>query len=88
MNGNECVVCKKYYYKIKEHYNFTGIYRSSAHQSCSLLLKEMNLYRISFYNLQKYDSHLFIKEFAGEESEIDAISLTEEKYISFTKEIK
>ena len=60
----------------------------AAHQSCNLLLKRSEFIPVFFHNLQKYDSHLFIKELANEKGEISAIPVTEEKYISFSKEIE
>ena len=41
-----------------------------------------------FHNLQGYDFHLFIKQFAKVSGELSCIPSTEEKYISFFKKIK
>ena len=43
---------------------------------------------IIFHNLQGYDAHLFIKQLACLPGELNCIPSTEEKYISFSKNIK
>ena len=43
---------------------------------------------VIFHNLQGYDAHLFIKELACLPGELNCIPSTEEKYISFSKNIK
>ncbi|CAH3190830.1 unnamed protein product [Porites evermanni] len=43
---------------------------------------------VIFHNLQGYDSHLFIKQIARLEGDLNCIPSTEEKYISFSKSIK
>ena len=40
------------------------------------------------HNLQGYDAHLFIKQLARLEGDLNCIPSTEEKYISFSKSIK
>ncbi|GFS52152.1 uncharacterized protein TNIN_303761 [Trichonephila inaurata madagascariensis] len=42
---------------------------------------------VFIHNLSGYDSHLFIKELAGDKENIDVIPNNEEKYISFSKEV-
>ena len=41
-----------------------------------------------FHNLSGYDSHLFIKKLGSPNENIDCIPNNEEKYISFSKNIK
>ena len=43
---------------------------------------------VIFHNLQGYDAHLFIKQLARLEGNLNCIPSTEEKYISFSKSIK
>ena len=43
---------------------------------------------VIFHNLQGYDAHLFIKQLARLEGDLNCIPSTEEKYISFSKSIK
>ena len=50
-------------------------------------MKNPKFIPVVFHNLQNYDSHLFIKNLGKTEGEIKCIAKTEEKYISFSKEI-
>ena len=50
-------------------------------------MKKPKFVPVIFHNLQNYDSHLFIKNLEVSEGEINCTPNTEEKYISFTKEI-
>ena len=43
---------------------------------------------VIFHNLQGYDAHLFIKQLARLSGELTCIPSTEEKYITFSKNIK
>ena len=67
--------------------HYTGKYRGAACCSCNSKMKKPKFIPVIFHNLQNYDSHLFIKNLGVSEGEIDCIPNTEEKYISFTKEI-
>jgi hypothetical protein len=42
---------------------------------------------VLFHNLEGYDAHLFIKNLGVSSGDIKCIPKTEEKYISFTKEV-
>ena len=74
--------------KVRDHCHFTGQYRGAAHNSCNLRCKKPLLLPVIFHNLQGYDAHLFIKQLASLEGELNCIPSTEEKYISFSKHIK
>ena len=88
----KCWICKEKFVKekdkVKDHCYFTGKYRGAAHKSCSRKYKKPNFTPVVFHNLTGYDSHLFIKNLAFSEGDIDCIPNNEEKYISFTKNIK
>ena len=43
---------------------------------------------VVFHNLQGYDAHMFIKQLSRFPGELNCIPSTEEKYISFSKNIK
>ena len=74
--------------KVRDHCHFTGQYRGAAHNKCNLMCrKPMNL-PVIFHNLQGYDAHLFIKQLARLEGDLNCIPSIEEKYISFSKSIK
>ena len=51
-------------------------------------MKKTNFIHVFFHNLEGYDSHLFIKNLGVSEGNINCIPKTEEKYISFSKNIE
>lgn len=73
--------------KVADHCHFTGIYRGAACQTCNSKMKNPKFFPVLFHNLEKYDSHLFINALGFEEGEIKVIAKTEQRYISFSKEI-
>ena len=74
--------------KVRDHCHFTGRYRGAAHNSCNLKYRKPNFTPATFHNLSGYDIHLFIKNLAFSEGNIDCIPNNEERYISFTKRIQ
>ena len=74
--------------KVTDHCHFTGQYRGAAHNKCNLQCRKPKILPVIFHNLQGYDSHLFIKQLARLEGDLNCIPSTEEKYISFSKSIK
>ena len=74
--------------KVRDHCHFTGKYRGAAHNKCNLICKKPKVLPVIFHNLQGYDAHLFIKQLAKIDGELNCIPSTEEKYISFSKHIK
>ena len=85
-----CHICNKELRedKVRDHCHFTGQYRGAAHNSCNLQCKKPKILPVIFHNLQGYDAHLFIKQLARLEGDLNCIPSTEEKYISFSKSIK
>ena len=85
-----CYICSKELQndKVRDHCHFTGKYRGAAHRNCNLQCKKPLVLPVIFHNLQGYDAHLFIKQLACLEGELNCIPSTEEKYISFSKKIK
>ncbi|XP_043468808.1 DNA polymerase-like [Leptopilina heterotoma] len=56
------------------------------YQYCNLNYQELNTIPVVFHNLSGYDAHFIIEAIANEfEGKIDLLSITKEKYISFTK---
>jgi hypothetical protein len=51
-------------------------------------MKKPRFIPVLFHNLEGYDAHLFIKNLGVGSGDIKCIPKTEEKYISFTKEIE
>ena len=74
--------------KVRDHCHFTGHYRGAAHNKCNLQCRKPKILPVIFHNLQGYDAHLFIKQLAKLEGDLNCIPSTEEKYISFSKSIK
>ena len=85
-----CHICSKLLNgdKVRDHCHFTGEYRGAAHNKCNLMCRKPRVLPVIFHNLQGYDAHLFIKQLASLEGDLQCIPSTEEKYISFSKHIK
>ena len=74
--------------KARDHCHYTGRYRGSACNSCNLKYRKPKFIPVFFHNLSGYDSHLFIKKLGTPNENMDCIPNNEEKYISFSKNIK
>ena len=74
--------------KVRDHCHFTGKYRGAAHNKCNLQFKKPKFTPVIFHNLSGYDMHLFVKNLGKSEGNIKCIPNNEEKYISFSKDIK
>ena len=76
--------------RVRDHCHYTGSYRGPAHNSCNLKYRKPESVSVFFHNLSGYDSHLFIKKLGSSDKKenIDCIPNNEEKYISFSKNIK
>ena len=87
---SECWICKEPLNndKVRDHCHYTGRYRGAAHNRCNLKYRKPKFIPVVFHNLSGYDSHLFIKNLGFTSGNIDCIPNNEEKYISFTKNIK
>ncbi len=73
--------------KCKDHCHITGKYRGAACSKCNLRMKVPKFVPVLFHNLEGYDPHLFVKSLGLEEGDIKCIPKTDEKYISFGKNI-
>jgi hypothetical protein len=69
---------------VRDYCHLTGLYRGAAHSSCNLKCQSPNFYPVIIHNLSGFDAQLFIKELKGK---IRCIPSTDEKYISFTREV-
>ena len=72
--------------KCRDHCHITGKYRGAACDKCNLKMKVPRFVPVLFHNLEGYDAHLFIKSL-GAKGEIRCIPKTDEKYISFSKNV-
>ena len=73
---------------ITDHCHFTGKYRGPAHNECNRQFRKPKFTPIFFHNLSGYDSHLFIKNLGKTQGNIKCIPNNEERYVSFSKDIK
>ena len=86
---NECHICDMPLGKdrVRDHCHLTGKFRGAAHNGCNINYKIPTFSPVIFHNLNRYDSHLFIKYLGTTAGNISCIPNNEEKYISFTKQI-
>ena len=85
-----CWICQKEFGESKnmrDHCHFTGKFRGAAHNKCNLQFKKPKFTPVIFHNLSGYDVHLFVKNLGKSEGNIKCIPNSEEKYISFSKDI-
>ena len=73
--------------RVRDHCHLTGKYRGAAHSKCNLKMKTSMFVPVLFHNLEGHDSHLFVKSLGLSEGNINCIPKTDEKYISFSKNI-
>ena len=73
--------------KCADHCHITGKYRGAACDKCNLKKKVPKFVSVLFHNLEGYDSHLFVKSLGLTEGNIKCIPKTDEKYISFSKNV-
>ena len=75
--------------KVRVHCHYTGQYREPAHRNCNLRYKIPLYIPIVFYNLSRYDAHLFIRELGKkfDKGKIGVIAENKEKYISFNVDV-
>ncbi len=73
--------------KCADHCHITGKYRGAACDKFNLRMRVPKFVPVLFHNLEGYDSHLFVKSLGLEEGDIKCIPKTDEKYISFSKNI-
>ena len=76
--------------KVRDHCHYIGRYRGPACNSCNLKYRKPKFIPVFFHNLSGYNSHLFIKKLGSpdEKENMDCIPNNEEKYISFSKNIR
>jgi hypothetical protein len=95
-NATVCYLCKegsfipkdKKLRKVRDRCHLTGQYRGPAHGLSNLRYKTPDFFPVVLHNLSGYDAHLFIKNPGVTDGNINCIPNNEEKYISFTKQIK
>ena len=90
----ECYPCSKPFSeeesglkKVRDHCHYTGKFRGALHSKCNLRLQKTKVIPVFFHNLERYDSHLFVKRLADTDGDVNCIPHNEEKYITFTKNV-
>ncbi len=73
--------------KCRNHCHITGKYRGAGCNKCNLRMRVPKFVPLLFHNLEGYDSHLFVKSLGLTDRDIKCIPKTDEKYISFSKNI-
>jgi len=74
--------------RTRDHCHLIDRYRDPAHSNCNLNYKNSFYIPIIFHNLSGYDTHLYIlKKLLVYDENADLLSITKEKYISFTKHV-
>ncbi|GFW54844.1 uncharacterized protein TNCV_2654831 [Trichonephila clavipes] len=90
-NANNCYVCGQTFHenniKVRDHNHVTQKFNGPCCNSCNLAMKAPKFLPVFFHNLSGYDAHIFINELGYDEKQINLIPNTEEKYISFSKNI-
>ena len=94
-DATKCHICKEILGngKVRDHCHLTGKYRDAAHNKCNIKYQIPEFFPVIFHNLSGYDSHFFIKKLGytnknTKSDELACIPNNEEKYTSFSKEIK
>ncbi|XP_073979962.1 uncharacterized protein [Rhodnius prolixus] len=73
--------------KVADHDHITGVYRGPAHNSCNILYRTPRFLPVFLHNLSGYDAHFIVRQLGYDSSRIDVIPNSEEKYISFSKQV-
>ena len=75
----------KNYWKVRDHCNYTGKYRSSAHNICNLKFNAHNEIPTVFHSGSNYDSVFIIRELANEfEEKLEYLGKDAGKYQTFS----
>ena len=81
----KCHICFKPFTekkrKVRDHCDYSGLYRRAAPSSCNLQHKIPNYIPVIFHNLAGYDAHLFIRELAKHTTGMGVIAKNTEDYI-------
>ena len=87
MRTNEKTKKKEKVTKCRDHCHITGKYRGAACDKCNLRMRVPKFVPVLFHNLEGYVSHLFVKSLGLTDGDTKCIPKTDEKYISFGKNI-
>ncbi|XP_073986094.1 uncharacterized protein [Rhodnius prolixus] len=86
-----CYLCHKSFSrsnpKVADYDHISGMYRGPAHNSCNILNRTPRFLPVFLHNLNGYDAHFIVRQLGYDTSRIDVIPNSEEKYISFSKQM-
>lgn len=87
--AKECHICHKKFTKddkkVRDHDHISGLYVGAGHSKCNFDRQNRRLkIPVVFHNLKNYDAHFIIKQCANLKQQIDIITNSSEKYLSFT----
>ena len=90
--ATHCHVCEKLFApddtQIRDHCHLTERYRDPAHSNYNLNYKDSHCISVVFHKLSGYNAHFVIKKIVtAYERRVNLLSITKEKYISFTKHV-
>ena len=89
--ATHCHVCEELFApddtRVRDHCHLTEQYRDPVHSNYNLNYKDSHCI-VVFHKLSGYNAHFVIKEIAtAYEGRVNLLSITKEKYISFTKHV-
>ena len=93
LQTDDCWICGEYMVdeeKVLDHCHATGKFIGFAHSRCNLKRRTVNYIPLFAHNLSNYDLHFICKNLHQfpEDSKINVIPVTDEKYISLSVGIK
>ncbi|KAL4082979.1 hypothetical protein QTP88_028325 [Uroleucon formosanum] len=86
----KCDFCKcdiRWGEKVRDHCHLSGKFRYTLCNKCNLDLQQPNFVPCFLHNLTNYDAHFIITELGYDSKTISVIPNSEEKFISFSKDI-
>lgn len=89
--SGSCPLCKSKFTDennaVKDHDYLNGLYRDTICLNCNFKRRTPNYIPCYFHNLTNYDAHFIIAQLGYDENLISVIPTTQEKCISFSKNI-
>ena len=78
----------KLYYKVRDHFHYTGKFRGAAHSICNLRYRTPKQIPVVFHNGFAYDYNFIINKLANQfYGQVECLGENTEKYITFSVSI-
>jgi len=91
MMTHTCNLCKCNFSnknnKVADHCHLSGKFRQTLCNTCNLKLQTPNFIPCFLHNLSNYDAHFIVTELGYDSKSISVIPNSEEKFISFSKNV-